>query len=244
MIRRTHHGRYIFAQVKGKIATSALDGDSLSFLAYEYTLWNRSCGDPRHLDLSRSKEKFSRKLVGMYSFPFSFPFPTKVNLLDKNFSDTTAVTPFQDTMRQKQNSTIPSPTSPSLSLPESNGEKRQMSDLPNVHGISPFPYSPMPSPGHSSTAAVPESKGRWKRGSPSAPTRLSEGKPSRNSALPTNVPEKSPVHSSFHHQSESLGVDCSALAMPQTFFDKGVSASIGYELSIHFVHGRLKPATK
>ena len=236
----------MFAQVKGKIATSSLDGDSLPFLVYEHPLWNRSCGDPRHLDQSRSKKKSSGNLVGTYSFPFSFPFPTKVNLLDKNsdlLSNTNAVTPFQDTMRQKQNSTVPR-TSPSLSLHESNAEKRQMSDLPNVHGISPFPYSPMPSQGSSSTAAVPESKGKWKRSSPSVPITRSDGKPSRNSVLPTNVPEKSPVHSSFHHQSESLNVDCPASSMPQTFFDKGVSASIGYELSIHFVHGRLKPATK
>jgi len=224
--------------VKGKITTSPLDGDSL--LAYEHTLWKRSYGDPHQLDQSGSKEKFNGKLIGKYSFPFSFPFPTQVNLLDKKsdfLSNTNAITPFQDIMHTKQNSTIPSPTSPSQSLHESNGEKRPMSDLPNVYGIFPFPYSPMPSPVYASTAAIPESKMKWTRTSPSTSASPSEKRH-------TNAPEKSPVHSSFLRQSESLGVDGSAPSMPQTFFEKGVSASIAYELSIHFVHGRFKPTTK
>jgi len=229
--------------VKGKIATSSLEGGSLPFLAYEHTLWSKSYGDPHQLDQSSPKEKFNGKLVGKYSFPFSFPFPTQVNLLDKKsdlLSNTSAITPFQDIMHKRQNSIILSPTSPSQSLHENNGEKRPMSDLPNVYGISPFPYSPMPSPGYASTGVVPESKMKWTRTSISTSSSRSETKHSPTAG----APEKSPVHSSFLHQTESLDGDGPAPSMPQTFFNRGVSASIAYELSIHFVHGRFKPTTK
>lgn len=183
-------------QVKGKITTSSLDGGSLPFLAYEHPLWKKSYGDPRQLDQStRTKEKFSGKLIGKYSFPFSFPFPTEVNLLDK----------------------------------------KVLPDLPNAHGISAFPYSP---PGYSSTATLPESKG--KRTSASTVTSGS----SRPETILKNPPKKSPVHPPVLRQMESINVDGPVPSIPQTFFEKGVSASIVYELSIHLVHGRLKPTTK
>ncbi|RXW16782.1 hypothetical protein EST38_g9071 [Candolleomyces aberdarensis] len=63
--------------LKGKIITSAMDTGSVNFLEQNYTVWDRSFGDPRH---SRPEEKFDGKLEGDYVFPFSIPFPTHVNL--------------------------------------------------------------------------------------------------------------------------------------------------------------------
>ncbi len=177
--------------MKGKIATSSLGGAFLQFLAYEHTLWNKSYGDPRLLGQLRSKETLSGKLVGKYSFPFSFPFPTEVNLLDKKsdlLSNTSAIVPFlvPEYKRMKER------TSVSASTPSTSG---------------------------------PEMKNGW-----------------NNS--PTNAPEKSPVLSSLLHRTECLHVDGPVPSMPQTFFERGVPESITYELSVHFIHGRFKPAPK
>ena len=228
--------------MKGKIATSSLDGGSLQFLAHEHILWNKSYGDPRQLDQLRSKGKFSGKLGGKYSFSFSFPFPTEVNLLDKKseISNTSIISPFLDSAHIPQILTSSSPTSAlAQALQESNEKKSQLPDLQNAHGISSFSHPPMPSP---------EYKGKRQQASVStspSSTSRSGAKYSWNNFLPTNSPDKSSVLSSLH-RAECLDVDSPASdsSMPQTFLEKGVSASVTYEFSIHFVHGRLKPSTK
>jgi hypothetical protein len=64
-------------QLKGRIITSFIEGGSYLFLEYSHNVWNKLDGDPRGSSIGR---KFDGKLSGDIEFPFSFPFPTELNL--------------------------------------------------------------------------------------------------------------------------------------------------------------------
>ena len=58
------------------------DGGSTKFLEQVYTIWDRKFGDPRLLahDHARVSSEYDGKLSGSWTFPFSIPFPTQVDL--------------------------------------------------------------------------------------------------------------------------------------------------------------------
>jgi len=67
--------------VNGIIVLSSHTGGSIPFLNHEFTLWDKSMGDPLQSNTTESnvpqKKKSDPRLAsGQYSFPFSFPFPT------------------------------------------------------------------------------------------------------------------------------------------------------------------------
>ncbi|KAF8969354.1 hypothetical protein BDZ97DRAFT_238363 [Flammula alnicola] len=79
--------------LRGRIVTSSYDGGSYTFLEHPIASWTRSNGDPRAMLLSPLSDasnsaslsnprpkKFDGKLSGIYSWPFSFPFPTEIKL--------------------------------------------------------------------------------------------------------------------------------------------------------------------
>lgn len=63
--------------LKGRIITSFTEGGSYPFLEYSHNVWNKSDGDPRRSSIGT---KFDGRLSGDIEFPFSFPFPTEINL--------------------------------------------------------------------------------------------------------------------------------------------------------------------
>ena len=69
------------------------------FLKHEFTLWNKSMGDPLLSNdadsISLKKKKFDGRFVqGQYTFPFSFPFPTNANSTTKSIIDGDSISPF------------------------------------------------------------------------------------------------------------------------------------------------------
>lgn len=72
----------ISISVTGKVITGAKSGDLHTFLSYSHPLWSKSMGDPRSISQpsSPSHGRFSGKLSGNYSWPFSFNLPKKVTL--------------------------------------------------------------------------------------------------------------------------------------------------------------------
>jgi len=69
-------------QLNGIIVLSSHNRGSVPFLNHEFTLWDKSMGDPLQSDntesnVSQRKKSDTRLASGQYSFPFSFPFPTK-----------------------------------------------------------------------------------------------------------------------------------------------------------------------
>jgi len=123
-------------QLRGKIATSSMDGGSLQFLTHEFTVWKKSFGDPNASD-SSSKEKFNGKFVGKYSLPFSFPFPTHFDLSTKSIVLPTVGSTTQS--EQPEPSTPASPPSPlsSSNSGDGKGKKKQRFSWP-LHFTSPF----------------------------------------------------------------------------------------------------------
>jgi hypothetical protein len=71
----------ISISVTGKLITSSKAGDVYTFLSYSYPLWSKAMGDPR--PSSAEGGRFSGKLSGTYSWPFSFNLPKKVTIHPK-----------------------------------------------------------------------------------------------------------------------------------------------------------------
>lgn len=66
----------ITVSIKGKIVTGAGSGDVYIFLNHSHPLWSKDMGNPR----APSDVRHSGKLLGSYSWPFSFKLPKKVAL--------------------------------------------------------------------------------------------------------------------------------------------------------------------
>ncbi len=128
-----------YLQLRGKIATSSMEGGSLQFMTHEFTIWKKSFGDPNAND-SSSKEIFNGKFVGKYSLPFSFPFPTHVDPSTKS----TVVPTVGSTTQSEQpeaNTAASPPSSPSTPNSEDRkGKKKQRFSWP-LHFTSPFSSS-------------------------------------------------------------------------------------------------------
>ncbi|EAU89506.2 hypothetical protein CC1G_07732 [Coprinopsis cinerea okayama7 len=74
--------------IKGKVITGFLDDHAFNIVDTAITIWDRTCGDPRHTTPGIAfGGKFSS---GLYRFPFSFPFPTHVNASSLAAVDATA----------------------------------------------------------------------------------------------------------------------------------------------------------
>ncbi|PPR04656.1 hypothetical protein CVT24_011874 [Panaeolus cyanescens] len=72
----------IHLSLRGRVMTSAYDEGVCTFLEYPITVWTRAHGDPHTMLLngdSRAK-KFEGKLSGNYTWPFTFAFPSEVQL--------------------------------------------------------------------------------------------------------------------------------------------------------------------
>lgn len=66
-------------QVKGQIMTSGRYPNQTTFVDECTTLWSKEMGDPRYPD-SSSNGRYSGKLMGSYTFPFSITLPSTVTL--------------------------------------------------------------------------------------------------------------------------------------------------------------------
>lgn len=82
----------------------SVSAGAFQFLRHEFTLWDKSMGDPLQSDLADGHNMQKKKIDGQfapgkYSFPFSFPFATHANLITK---PTVAISPFPPLVRGKQ----------------------------------------------------------------------------------------------------------------------------------------------
>ncbi|KDR78623.1 hypothetical protein GALMADRAFT_118051, partial [Galerina marginata CBS 339.88] len=69
--------------LRGKIVTGSLVSEAQTFLEYKNILWHKSMGDPPSSStpsVANKGKKTLGKFLGAYQFPFSFPFPTCVNI--------------------------------------------------------------------------------------------------------------------------------------------------------------------
>ncbi|KAF8165885.1 hypothetical protein B0H34DRAFT_254666 [Crassisporium funariophilum] len=68
--------------IRGTIATGYLEGEKDIFLEHEVVIWNNAWGDRQNAcaNTTTTKKRSQAKLLGSYQFPFSFPFPTHVDL--------------------------------------------------------------------------------------------------------------------------------------------------------------------
>ncbi len=189
--------------------TSSLDGGSLQFINHEFTLWDKSFGDPHRqpnmsLSESPSKGNFDGKFIGKCSLPFSFPFPTHVDLLTKS-----AILPTINSS---------SPTSP------------------HRYELSPIDMSPPSSPD-----ATPEkAKGKKKRRSSWTFGFMSGSAEANESSSSCDHQPSKPSYRISHQTANWTALRTTASPIPQTFMERGVTASVGYEISALFVHGRFK----
>jgi len=77
----------VIISVHGQFITGANQGEQLTFLDVSKTLWSQSEGDPRHVDpydrdsssaATSTPTKFTGKLQGDYTWPFSIDLPKEV----------------------------------------------------------------------------------------------------------------------------------------------------------------------
>jgi hypothetical protein len=91
---------------------SSHSGGSHQFLSREFTLWDKSMGDPLQSDNTDSsstqkKKNDGRLASGQYTLPFSFPFPTHP---DPGSLNTSSISPFPPrTVGTTPSSVVPSP---------------------------------------------------------------------------------------------------------------------------------------
>ncbi|KIM35177.1 hypothetical protein M413DRAFT_368864 [Hebeloma cylindrosporum] len=193
--------------LRGKVVTGSLEGGSYNFLDHDIVLWDKSSGDAH----------FDGKFVGDYKFPFSFPFPTDVDLANSSAVPASTTSEFATTQP---------PSSPTISAAKPKKHSRGWSFASRFNST---PEEPSSSPTSSSE------KRKSKPKSILSPQVLSSF-----SAIST-------VHDA-HLQPITRNRDENASAniypMPQSFLETQVTVNVGYELSVHIVHGRFRPDSR
>lgn len=185
--------------------TSSLDGGSLQFMGHEFTVWDKSFGDPRRqLNTSEtsSKGKFDGKLVGRYSLPFSFPFPTHVDLLTK-----------------------------SVILSSIGSSVHTLPHACEFGATDMFPSSP----GTIAEIATMKKKRRssWTFG-------FISGSPETNESSSSDRHRRKTSYCASRQPANWTALRTTASPIPQTFMERGNAASVAYEISALFVHGKFK----
>lgn len=249
---------FVRLQLRGKIVTGAsTDTGFLPFLEHTYPVWDRKFGDPRALPDSGSTaapKKFNGKLEGNWIFPFSIPFPTNVNLstlsavysreeegpvrfLPQFLGEEGPITPFitDGPLTEAPNSTAAGSV-PTLTpfhfgqdlhdLAHKHSQSSTYSSLsepPQVAArtpvLSPFLTSPIPnSSSDSGLASLPQGKQIRTH-----EHKIPGGSPDRRGDIRIDT-------SSSPHSSEGA-------ALPPTFLEREVRASIRYELELVISHG-------
>ena len=140
-------------QLNGIIVLSSLTGGSVPFLNHEFTLWDKSMGDPLQSDntdsnVSQRKKSDTRLTSGQYSFPFSFPFPTYA--ISSSAPNANSISPLRP---HTVSNTVSNISSPSSNNGQKSTEKPQRGWTGRFTSAPDEPSSPMKlqNPGHPHT---------------------------------------------------------------------------------------------
>ncbi|TFK28973.1 hypothetical protein FA15DRAFT_632925 [Coprinopsis marcescibilis] len=94
--------------LRGQFITSALSDGSYTFLNQTITVWDKNASEtqtgnrPSPLDIDRGKRnRFNARLQGKYSWPFSFPFPEEICLLQKGSRSRQQIVPTPQTFLER-----------------------------------------------------------------------------------------------------------------------------------------------
>lgn len=167
--------------------------------------------------------QFDGKFVGGYKFPFSFPFPTHVDLSNSSvYSPPSSTSGFESPTTQD----LPSPN---ISEAKAKRHSHRWSFASLFNSI----------PEESSNSPTPTSEKRKSR----PKSILSPQVLSSFAAASTALGEHD-----AHLQSTTHNGDENTLAniypMPQSFLETQVAVNVGYELGVHIVHGRFRPDSR
>lgn len=263
-------------QLKGSIITgSHADGGAITFLEHPYTLWDCNFGDPRCLESNLQpppKKKTDGKLVGNWTFPFSIPFPTQVDLstlravyardsdgpirfLPELLPQEVPVTPFdlggyprRSSYAAPRSSTHISPfDTRSPFTPLEKGELRFPPSSSSPERSTPHfaPISPNSSPTSVQTAPLVEPFTFDALETSSAQS--SNDRPSKMGPI-----TRSELMPRSHHRFRSASsmrdpdnpTSTSIYALPQSFLEHNVMANIHYVLILTITHGRFSTRSR
>ncbi|KAF9461996.1 hypothetical protein BDZ94DRAFT_1126652, partial [Collybia nuda] len=90
--------------ILGRIITSHNEDGSFTFLDESAILWSKAMGDPRVTVEQTGDKKFDGRLIGQYSWPFSFKFPTQATLSSGGFAAPHHVFKMPQSFREKETS--------------------------------------------------------------------------------------------------------------------------------------------
>lgn len=235
--------RSIKLVLKGVLITSAShESGSLAFLDQTYLLWDRKFGDPRELAQGQSQGlKADGKIVGNWLFPFSIPFPSRVDrtplagvytseddgpvrLLPQFVRPDSPISPFRED---------DSPLSAIYETPRSQGVEQRI--IPFDLGHPPAPIS-RGEKGASRNYIRPAAR----NGSPASAADISSMLPLYQPApeSPTLHPYTTSKPTNFVPDSTPKLSPPTGERLPQTFLERDVHANIQYELTLVVSHGR------
>ncbi|KAF6756590.1 hypothetical protein DFP72DRAFT_810059 [Ephemerocybe angulata] len=235
--------RSIKLVLKGVLITSAShESGSLAFLDQTYLLWDRKFGDPRELAQAQSQGlKADGKIFGNWLFPFSIPFPSRVDrtslagvytseddgpvrLLPQFVRPDSPISPFRED---------DSPLSAIHETPRSQGGEQRI--IPFDVGHPPAPIS-RGEKGASRNYIRPAAR----NGSPASASDISSMLPLYQPApeSPTLHPYTTSKPTNFVPDSTPKLSPPTGERLPQTFLERDVHANIQYELTLVVSHGR------
>ncbi|KAG6834559.1 hypothetical protein H0H93_008930 [Arthromyces matolae] len=76
----------IILSFRGRLITSSSDDGSCTFLEKTHTVWSKAHGNPRHASSTQNLKHKGNLEAGEYTWPFSFPIPSKVDCIDDSGS--------------------------------------------------------------------------------------------------------------------------------------------------------------
>ncbi|TEB36722.1 hypothetical protein FA13DRAFT_1810349 [Coprinellus micaceus] len=263
--------RSIELTLQGSIVTGVLeDGGLIKILEQRYTIWDRKFGDPGLLahDQAQAAAKYNGKLSGNWAFPFSIPFPTRVDLstlravyprenegpvrfLPELLREVSLLTPFDL-------GGDPTGIQPVLDSAPVGPSNIAPFDIRSPHALIEKGRLVSPqaeAPSQVSTphfALIPSS-------SPTAPTIPSIEPFVQQRSEGSNVAEKPgrsppPQHTSAtgHQrprgptsmQDPELPISTTGRPLPQSFLERDVMVNVQYEMTLTITHGRFSTKSR
>ncbi|KDR78627.1 hypothetical protein GALMADRAFT_244088 [Galerina marginata CBS 339.88] len=133
-LERSQTIQQISITLRGKIVTGSLVDEAQTFLEYKNILWHKSKGDPPSSStpsVANKGKKTLGKFLGAYQFPFSFPFPTCVNIASYEAVVPDGISPFSLATTSSPASNDPLPASYDISSHSSSSSKKNHFQSPS-----------------------------------------------------------------------------------------------------------------
>jgi hypothetical protein len=245
---------------------AAKDAGSTKFLEQGYTIWDRNFGDPLLLihDHPQVSSKYDGKLSGDWTFPFSIPFPTHVDLatlravypresegpvrfLPEPLHEGSPLTPFdlcgEPSVIQPSldpSSIAPFDTRAPHTLTEKGRPVSSQAEAPAQVSEPRFAPIPPSSPTAPSVPSIEPFVQQRSEGSNVVEKPGRSERPHHTSATNGHRRPRGPTSM----QEPELPPSSTGHLLPQSFLERDVMVNVQYELTLTIVHGRFSTKSR